>query len=81
VPGGILATDTYSMVRSKEIDYYCSNWRESERNILLANKKKISEAKIKFCYVYLPKLDGIMHNYGPFSEATQAKLKSLEIRS
>ncbi len=76
-----MATDTYSMVRSKEIDYYCSNWRESERNILLANKKKISEAKIKFCYVYLPKLDGIMHNYGPFSEATQAKLKSLEIRS
>ncbi|MCK9335883.1 MAG: alkaline phosphatase family protein [Candidatus Cloacimonetes bacterium] len=81
VPGGILATDTiFDWCVQKEIDYYCSNWRESEENILLANKKKISEAKIKFCYVYLPKLDGIMHNYGPFSEATQAKLKSLEMQ-
>lgn len=81
VPGGILATDTiFDWCVQKGIEYYCSNWRESEENILLANKKKISEAKIKFCYVYLPKLDGIMHNYGPFSEATQAKLKSLEMQ-
>lgn len=79
VPGGILATDTiFDWCVEQGIDYYCSNWRHSEDEILKANKRVISEAKIKFCYVYLPKLDSVMHNHGPFSEATKAKLESLQ---
>jgi predicted AlkP superfamily pyrophosphatase or phosphodiesterase len=79
VPGGILATDTiFDWCVEHGIPYYCSNWRHSEDDILMANKRMISEAKIKFCYVYLPKLDGIMHNHGPFSEATKAKLEALQ---
>jgi predicted AlkP superfamily pyrophosphatase or phosphodiesterase len=79
VPKGILATDTiFDWCVERNIPYYCSNWRHSEAQILLENKKQISEAKINFCYVYLPKLDGVMHNYGPFSEQSKDKLVDLE---
>lgn len=79
VPNGILATDTiFDWCVERDIAYYCSNWRHSEAEILKANKRVISEGKIKFSYVYLPKLDGIMHNHGPYSEATKAKLLALE---
>ncbi len=79
VPGGILKTDTiFDWCIEKDIPYYCSNWRESEAEVLIANKRMISEAKVKFVYVYLPKLDSVMHAHGPFSQATQDKLHSLE---
>lgn len=79
VPGGIIQTDTiFDFCVQNSIPYYCSNWRLKEEQILLDNKKAISEAKIKLAYVYLPTLDGIMHNYGPFSQATIDKLNSLE---
>lgn len=79
VPGGILKTDTiFDWCVQKNIPYYCSNWRDSEEQILLANKKIISEGQIKFTYVYLPKLDAVMHGHGPFSDATKDKLQALE---
>lgn len=79
VPGGILATDTiFDWCAKRDIPYYCSNWRHSETRILQENKRQISEGKIRFCYVYLPHLDAVMHQHGPFSDATQAKLKELE---
>ncbi len=79
VPGGILQTDTiFDWCMEHNIPYYCSNWRESEEKILQANKRVISEANIKLAYVYLPKLDSVMHANGPFSEATRKKLHELE---
>lgn len=79
VPGGILKTDTiFDWCVQKGIPYYCSNWRKSEAEILIANRQIISEAKVKFIYVYLPKLDSVMHAHGPISTATADKLKSLE---
>ncbi|MCB5296270.1 MAG: hypothetical protein LHW52_06945, partial [Candidatus Cloacimonetes bacterium] len=42
VPGGILATDTiFDWCVQHDIPYYCSNWRHSEDQILLENKKVI----------------------------------------
>jgi predicted AlkP superfamily pyrophosphatase or phosphodiesterase len=79
VPGGILKTDTiFDWCKHNGIPYYCSNWRHSEEEILRENRKVISEAKVEFVYVYLPKLDGVMHAHGPFSEATKTKLEWLE---
>lgn len=79
VPGGIIATDTiFDWCVEHDIPYYCSNWRHSEEQILAANKKVISEGKIAFAYVYLPKLDAVMHAHGPSSRATMNKMRSLE---
>lgn len=79
VPGGILATDTiFDWCVKHDIPYYCSNWRHSEAQILLENKKVVSEGQVEFIYVYLPKLDAVMHNHGPFSLETEINLKELE---
>jgi predicted AlkP superfamily pyrophosphatase or phosphodiesterase len=79
VPGGILATDTiFDWCVNHNIPYYCSNWRHSEEQILMENKRVISEARVAFTYVYLPKLDAVMHAHGPLSDATRQKLISLE---
>jgi len=79
VPGGILKTDTiFDWCVEHKINYYCSNWRHSEDLILKENIEEIRKGEINFAYVYLPKLDAVMHEHGPFSEATQSKLRTLE---
>ncbi|NCA80062.1 MAG: hypothetical protein EOM76_07755 [Sphingobacteriia bacterium] len=79
VPNGILKTDTiFDWCVNSQVPYYCSNWRHSEEHILIENKKVISEAEAKLIYVYLPKLDAVMHEYGPISLQTEDKLHWLE---
>jgi predicted AlkP superfamily pyrophosphatase or phosphodiesterase len=81
IPGGIMATDTiFDWCVDHDIPYYCSNWRHNEEQILHENKQVISEANAEFVYVYLPKLDSVMHNNGPYSDATKAKLNDLETK-
>ncbi|PKN80136.1 MAG: hypothetical protein CVU48_03120 [Candidatus Cloacimonetes bacterium HGW-Cloacimonetes-1] len=79
VPNGILKTDTiFDWCVKSQIPHYCSNWRHTEEQILIENKKAISEAQAKLIYVYLPKLDAVMHEHGPFSTQTEEKLHWLE---
>jgi len=79
VPNGILNTDTiFDWCVDHKIPYYCSNWRHSEEAIVEENKAKIREAEIKMNYLYLPKLDGLMHNVGTQSEKVKEKIQWLE---
>jgi predicted AlkP superfamily pyrophosphatase or phosphodiesterase len=79
VPGGILNTDTiFDYCIDKNIPYYCSNWRETEEQIVAANKAEISKAEIELTYLYLPKLDGLMHNVGTQDEQVNTKIRWLE---
>jgi predicted AlkP superfamily pyrophosphatase or phosphodiesterase len=79
VPGGILNTDTiFDWCVEKDIPYYCSNWRESEEAIVEANKAEIRKGEIKMNYLYLPKLDGLMHTVGTQSKKVDEKIRWLE---
>lgn len=79
VPGGILATDTiFDWCTEKDIPYYCSNWRHSEEQVVAENLRQIEQGEIRFNYVYLPKLDGLMHNVGTRHASVAAKLNWLE---
>lgn len=79
IPGGILKTDTiFDWCQEKGVPYYCSNWRHSEEKILQENKWEIASGKPKFVYLYLPKLDAVMHGVGPKHEQTKQKIKWLE---
>ena len=79
VPGGILKTDTiFDYCVQNNIPYFCSNWRlPEERNLEIA-KQKIKEGKLEFLYLYLPKLDGVMHTFGTGHTKTKEKIRSLE---
>lgn len=79
VPGGILKTDTiFDWCAENKVPYYCSNWRESEETVVVANKREISKGEIKMAYVYLPKLDALMHNYGTKHDKVNDKIRWLE---
>ncbi|MBV1883293.1 MAG: alkaline phosphatase family protein [Pseudomonadales bacterium] len=79
VPKGILNTDTiFDWCVENNINYYCSNWRDSEESIIKANMKIIQQGEIKMNYLYLPKLDGVMHNYGTNHLQVEEKIKWLE---
>ncbi|WP_197466061.1 alkaline phosphatase family protein, partial [Oleiphilus sp. HI0080] len=43
-----------------------------------ANKREISKGEIKMAYVYLPKLDALMHNYGTKHDKVNEKIRWLE---
>jgi predicted AlkP superfamily pyrophosphatase or phosphodiesterase len=79
VPGGILKTDTiFDYCVDQEIPYHCSNWRLSEQQCLEDVKSQIEQEQIRFAYLYLPKLDGVMHEHGTLHEQVDRKIRWLE---
>jgi len=79
VPNGILKTDTiFDWCVAQEIPYYCSNWRHTEEQIIEENKEVIRQGEIKMNYLYLPKLDGLMHNVGTQNKQVKEKIQWLE---
>lgn len=79
VPGGILKTDTlFDKFHREGIPYYCSNWRHSEEIILMENREQIQTGQIQMNYLYLPKLDAVMHQYGTHHPQVEKKIRWLE---
>jgi len=79
VPGGIPKTDTiFDYCVENNIPYFCSNWRLPEEKNLEIAKQKIKEGKIEFVYLYLPRLDGVMHAFGTRNPKVEEKIRSLE---
>jgi len=65
VPGGLLRGDTiFDWMSARDIPYHCSDWRRSETENLETLKEQLAESQIRFAYLYLPKLDGLMHEVG-----------------
>jgi len=79
VPGGILKTDTiFDFCVDKKIPYFCSNWRLSEEQNLKIAKEVIKKGEIELMYLYLPKLDAVMHAVGTRHKKVEQKLAWLE---
>lgn len=77
VPGAPFNT-IFDYCVENNIDYHCSNWRLGEDENLKIMNEKIKEAKIKFAWLYLPSLDGVMHMHGTQSEKTKEKIQWLD---
>lgn len=79
VPNGILRTDTiFDWCVKNDVPYHCSNWRKSQNYNIKVLKKELKKQEIQFAYLYLPKLDGVMHNYGTHHKETKQELSYLE---
>lgn len=79
VPGGIMRTDTiFDFCVQNDINYHCSNWRKSEAEVIDDLKAEIDKGQIEFAYLYLPKLDAVMHQYGTVAPQVEQKIRSLE---
>lgn len=82
VPGAPFET-IFDHCVEHNIPYHCSDWRQNETTNLTQMHKKIEEAEISFGWLYLPSLDGVMHQHGTQSSKVTEKINWLdqEIRS
>ena len=61
-----------------QINYHCSDWRQSETENINTMHTKVQEAKIRFGWLHLPTLDEIMHTHGTQSDQTTQKIQWLD---
>lgn len=78
-PGGISpCRSIFDVLREAQIDFHCSDWRSSEGTNLLSALTAVSRPETEWAFVYLPGLDGLMHEVGTRSPAVEEKLKFYE---
>jgi len=78
--GGIIeGQDTiFDRLREERIDFVLADWRQSEAANTAAVAKAIESGAVDFAYLYLARLDGIMHMSGPDDSAAAAHIRSYE---
>jgi len=79
VPFKVLPLFDYLEKRDYFVPGGIINWRMSEAETLECHKKQISQGDIEFAYLYLPKLDGVMHGVGNCHPKVKEKIRWLEI--
>jgi len=75
-PGGINGGQEtlFDLLRRDKIPYSCSNWRLPEEQNLAELQTRIEEGKIRFAYLYLASMDGLLHSYGTDAPCIQEKI-------
>ena len=75
-PGGINGgvPTIFDVLRQRNIPFELSNWRRSEEENLASLHRAIAAGDIRFAYLYLAHLDGILHRDGTESSAVTQKI-------
>jgi hypothetical protein len=64
-PGGINGRPTvFDRLRERGIPFHMSDWRRDESHNLVQLKSDLREGQVRFAFVYLPDLDGALHQVG-----------------
>jgi hypothetical protein len=64
-PGGINGSPTiFDRLRERGIPFHMSDWRRDEGHNLDSLKSDLATGNIRFAFVYLPALDGALHEVG-----------------
>ncbi|MDX9720451.1 MAG: alkaline phosphatase family protein [Myxococcota bacterium] len=78
--GGIIngQDSIFDHLRRQHVPFHLSDWRANEATNLASLHAAIDQGQIRFAYLYLAELDGILHRDGCASEPVRAKLRSYE---
>ena len=81
-PGGIISGSPtiFDCLRDHGVPFHLSNWRRSEADNMAALEHDVDRGDIRFAYLYLASLDGIMHDQGPGSDRVDEHLAWYEER-
>ena len=79
-PGGINGGSPviFDHLRENDIPYHRSDWHVSEEENLAAAGRAIDQGDIRFAFVYLAALDGILHNEGKYGDGVARKIEWYE---
>ncbi|MCG8461334.1 MAG: alkaline phosphatase family protein [Holophagales bacterium] len=80
MPGGILGGQPtlFDSLRRAEIPFHLSDWRRSETYNLRNLEQAIRGGEIRFAYLYLADMDGLLHAEGTTSPRVGHKLRDYE---
>lgn len=74
-PGGINDGDNiFDVLSRNNIKYHVSNWRKGEEDNLLACRNDIEKEDIKFAFLYMASMDGLLHRVGKDSKEVDEKM-------
>ncbi|MCB1734792.1 MAG: alkaline phosphatase family protein [Gammaproteobacteria bacterium] len=74
-PGGLNAGENiFDHLERGKVPYHVSNWRESESSNLAAFKHDIAKGEIRFAFLYMAAMDGLLHMVGKESPKADEKL-------
>lgn len=79
-PGGILGGCSTFLddFRALRIPFFLSDWRRPEKENLLRLHAALDEGRIRFAYLILGALDGLMHRWGPDHDITARKVREYD---
>lgn len=64
--------------RAGGVPFFLSDWRRPEAENVRRLKAALEEGRIRFAYLILGGLDGVMHRWGPDHEATVRKVREYD---
>ncbi len=79
-PGGIVGGVRTFLddFRARGVPFFLSDWRRPEAENVGRLKAALEEGRIRFAYLILGGLDGVMHRWGPDHEATARKVREYD---
>lgn len=79
-PGGIIEGQEtlFDRLREEKISFALADWRADEATNTEALSRAIRTREVDFAYLYLARLDGIMHAAGPSDPAAEAHIRGYE---
>lgn len=79
-PGGINGgvPTIFDFLRGRGIPFHLSDWRATEENNISSLLSSVAGGGIRFAYLYLPAMDGLMHSHGTDSPLVSQKIQWYE---
>ena len=80
-PGAFPTTTTiFDDLRASGIPFHMSNWRASEDENLRALRDRLPQGDLRFAFLYLADLDGLLHQVGKAHASVTARVATYEAR-
>lgn len=78
--GGIISghPTLFDRLRQEPVSFELADWRASEATNVEALSRAIRGRAVEFAYLYLARLDGIMHAAGPSDQAAESHIRGYE---
>ena len=74
-PGGMNQGDNiFDVLSRNDVPYHVSNWRNCEEDNLKACHDDIEQGKIRFAFLYMASMDGLLHRVGKESSDVDIKI-------
>ena len=74
-PGGMnVGENIFDVLTQNDVPYHVSNWRNCEQDNLDACRNDIEKEEIRFAFLYMASMDGLLHRVGKNNDEVDRKM-------